>query len=125
MSLSVHRAHGGAAVRAMVHRSASPRNSGFAAELDKTLKQQQHLKFSSHAQARLKSRNIALSEKMITQLHTAVEGAAGKGARDSLVVLSDLAFIVNIPNRTVVTAMDSRSMENKIITNIDTTVIAR
>jgi flagellar operon protein len=84
----------------------------------------QALKFSSHAMTRMKSRNIGITPQMIDKLDKAVSGAQKKGARDTLVLLSDLAFIVNIPNKTVVTAMEGRNMKDHIVTNIDSTVIA-
>ena len=83
----------------------------------------QDVKFSAHARARLKSRNIEMTPDMMAKLGKAVAGAAEKGSKDSLVLLSDLAFIVNVPNRTVVTAMDGESTREKVFTNIDSTVI--
>ncbi len=82
------------------------------------------LTFSAHAQTRMKSRNINLTKDMMSKLDTAVSGAEKKGAQDTLVLLSDLAFIVNIPNKTVVTAMEGASIKDNIFTNIDSTVIA-
>jgi flagellar operon protein len=102
-----------------VHQSVT--DGAFAQVLEKA---QAGLKFSAHAQSRLTSRNIDMTPEMMGKLDRAVEGAAKKGAKDSLILLSDLAFIVNIPNRTVVTAMDGKSMKDNIVTNIDSTVIA-
>ncbi|HEX3018868.1 MAG TPA: TIGR02530 family flagellar biosynthesis protein [Chitinispirillaceae bacterium] len=82
------------------------------------------VKFSAHAATRLKSRNIEMTDEIIGKLEKAVSGAAGKGARDSLILMKDLAFIVNIPNRTVITAMDGESIKQNIFTNIDSAVIA-
>jgi len=82
------------------------------------------VKFSAHAQTRMKSRNITMTQEMMSKLNTAVSGAEKKGAQDTLVLLSDLAFIVNIPNRTVVTALEGDSVRENIFTNIDSTVIA-
>ncbi|MBN1309418.1 MAG: hypothetical protein JXA18_15975, partial [Chitinispirillaceae bacterium] len=64
------------------------------------------VRFSAHAATRMKSRNIVMTPEMMGKLTKAVAGAADKGARDSLILLKKYAFIVNIPNRTVVTAMD-------------------
>jgi flagellar operon protein len=83
-----------------------------------------NLKFSAHAEARLKSRKIELTPERLEQLEGAVNRAQQKGSRDSLVLLSNLAFIVNVPNRTVVTAMDGESLKENVFTNIDSTVIA-
>ena len=82
------------------------------------------LKFSAHAANRIKSRNIDLSPEVMGKLEKAVSGAANKGSRDSLILMKDLAFIVNIPNRTVITAMDGESIKENVFTNIDSTVIA-
>jgi flagellar operon protein len=82
------------------------------------------VKFSAHAQTRMKSRNISMTQEMMSKLNSAVSGAEKKGAQDTLVLLSDLAFIVNIPNKTVVTALEGDSLRENIFTNIDSTVIA-
>ena len=82
------------------------------------------LKFSKHAQQRLDSRDIHLNEADLTSLEQAVDLARGKGAQDSLVMLRDLAFIVNIANKTVVTALDGKGAEGNVFTNIDSAVIA-
>jgi flagellar operon protein len=82
------------------------------------------LRFSAHARTRIQSRNITLSDEIMSKLDKAVDGAARKGSRDTLVLLSDLAFIVNIPNKTVVTAMEGKSLRENVFTNIDSTVIA-
>jgi flagellar operon protein len=89
----------------------------FKTELDK-------LRFSSHASKRLEARNIQLNEGSLNKLNEAVEKAESKGAKDSLVMLDQTAFIVNIPNRTVITAMDLSGQEDKVFTNIDTVVFA-
>ena len=82
------------------------------------------IRFSAHAATRMKSRNIEMTPDMLGKLEKAVHGAAGKGARDSLILLKDYAFIVNIPNRTVVTAMDGAGLKENIFTNIDSAVVA-
>jgi len=92
---------------------------------DKVLQRElQELTFSKHAQERLSARNIALSETDLTQLQQAVTRAGEKGAQDSLVLLRDLAFIVSVKNRTVVTAVDADHLKEDVFTNIDSAVIA-
>lgn len=81
------------------------------------------LKFSAHAQQRLASRNIQLSPADLAKINDAVERAAKKGAKDSLVMMSDLALVVSIKNKTVVTAVDNASMKEHVFTNIDSAVI--
>lgn len=82
------------------------------------------LKFSKHALSRLSDRNITLDTEQLERLRAGAEKAGEKGIRDSLIMVDRLAFIVNIPNRTVVTAMDSTATEENIFTNINGAVIA-
>jgi len=97
--------------------SASRFEQMFKTELEK-------LSFSSHATKRLESRDIHLSNEEIFRLNEAVKKAQAKGSKDSLVMMNDTAFIVNIPNKTVVTAMYVGQGEENIFTNIDSVVFA-
>ncbi len=81
------------------------------------------LKFSKHADARLNERNIFLSEEQLKRLNEGVLKAGAKGIDESLMIMDGLAFIVNIKNNTVVTAIDSTVSEEKVFTNIDGAVI--
>ena len=81
------------------------------------------LKFSKHATQRLDDRNIVLSEEQSLRLEEGVQKAQAKGITDSLVLVDTLAFIVNVPNQTVVTAIDQTESEENIFTNIDGAVI--
>lgn len=82
-----------------------------------------NLKFSKHAMGRLSDRNIELSDSQLERLQSAAQKAGQKGIRDSLVIMDQLAFIVNVPNQTVVTAMDSTETMDNIFTNINGAVI--
>lgn len=82
------------------------------------------LKFSKHALGRLSDRNIELDTRQLERLNDGARKAGQKGIRDSLVIVDQLAFIVNVPNRTVVTAMDSTATDENIFTNINGAVIA-
>lgn len=81
------------------------------------------LKFSKHASMRLNDRNINLSQEQNARLENGVLKASEKGINESLVILDSLAFIVNVPNRTVVTAIDQTESTDNIFTNIDGAVI--
>lgn len=81
--------------------------------------------FSKHAQARLASRGIELDEFDMEDLNRAVDALSKKGARESLVLLGDNAFIVGVPDRRVVTALTRQEAVGNIFTNIDSTVVAR
>lgn len=82
------------------------------------------LKFSKHASSRLSSRNIELTDSQVSRLEDGMQKANEKGIKDSLVLVDRLAFIVNVPSKTVVTAMDSNETNENIFTNIDGAVIA-
>jgi len=83
------------------------------------------LKFSAHAETRLKSRGIDFTEEMMKRLNGAVDKVSQKGGtKDSLVLMQDLALIVNVKNRTVITAMEQGSQNSNVFTNIESAVIA-
>jgi flagellar operon protein len=82
------------------------------------------IKFSNHALKRLESRNIQLSDEEISKIQNAVDKAESKGAKDSLVMMDKTAFIVNIPNKTVVTAIEVANSNENVFTNIDSVVSA-
>ena len=81
------------------------------------------LKFSRHAQTRLESRNISLDSGDLDRLSSAVDKAASKGVQDSLVLMNQMAFIVSVPDKTVVTAMPVDEAGENVFTNIDGAVI--
>lgn len=81
------------------------------------------LKFSRHAANRLTDRQIELSGSQMDRLNEGAQKAGAKGIQESLVLVDQLAFIVNIPNNTVITAMDSTESDGNIFTNIDGAVI--
>ena len=83
---------------------------------------QEGLKFSKHAVGRLADRNIQLTREQLMRLNDGARKAEQKGIKDSLVMIDDMAFIVNVPSRTVITALEAGN-EN-VFTNINGAVIA-
>ena len=81
------------------------------------------VRFSKHATQRLETRNIQLSSEQSARLEDGVMKAQEKGIKESLVLVDSLAFIVNIPNKTVVTAMDQTDARTNVFTNIDGAII--
>lgn len=81
------------------------------------------LKFSKHATNRLVDRNISLTKEQMGRLEDGAMKASAKGIKESLVIVDSLAFIVNIPNSTVVTALDQTEASENVFTNIDGAVI--
>lgn len=95
----------------------------FATVLNRELAQG-GLKFSAHAEKRLASRGIPLTPAEVDSLSQAVDRAAAKGARESLILVGGTAFVVSVRNRTVITAIDGPSLKENVFTNIDSAVIA-
>ena len=103
--------------------AASSENVSFKDIFSRKADETSEVKFSKHAANRLASRNIELSEKQMGRLNEGTRKAQMKGIRESLVLVDSLAFIVNVPNNTVVTAMNSDETDENIFTNIDGAVI--
>jgi flagellar operon protein len=110
-------------------------SSSFRSVLDNVAQQQQQpattstgsssdsLRFSAHAMQRLQSRNISLTSDDVTKMNAMADKAAAKGAKNSLFIVRDVAMVVSIKNRTVITAVDSDSMKDNVFTNIDSAAI--
>jgi flagellar operon protein len=81
------------------------------------------LQFSKHAERRLQTRQIDLQDADRAKLNEAVHSLERKGAKDSLVLMGELAFVVNVPSKTVVTALSKEQMKEQVFTNIDSTII--
>jgi flagellar operon protein len=82
------------------------------------------IKFSNHAQKRLDSRDIVLPDDGMARLTDAVQKAEKRGGKESLVLMDDLAFIVNVRDRVVVTALNADKRGEGVFTQIDSVVIA-
>lgn len=108
-------------------RAAGPREPGtaFREALQKELERGQVLKFSAHAERRLRERNIVLAGEDLVKIDKAVRLAEARGARESLIIYGDLAIITSIKNKTVVTALEGRSAQDHVFTNIDSAVIVK
>ena len=81
------------------------------------------VRFSAHAQHRITSRNIDFGSNEAMRLEQAVEKAANKGSRESLILMDDLALVVSIKNKVVITAVDADSRKENVFTNIDSVVL--
>lgn len=83
------------------------------------------VQFSKHAQARMESRGIRLGEQDLSDLSGAIDQLAKRGAKESLVLMGDHAFIVGIPDRKVVTVLTRHEAAGNIFTQIDSTAVVR
>jgi len=91
--------------------------------LQKEIGRQQELKFSKHAEDRMIQREMQLSGTEMKKLSEAVDKAEQKGVKNTLVLMDEMAFIVNIPNNVVITAMKGQDLKENIFTQIDGAVI--
>ncbi|MFC4768790.1 TIGR02530 family flagellar biosynthesis protein [Effusibacillus consociatus] len=107
-------------------RKTNPPSAGepgaFQAELDKQLKPS-HIVVSNHAKQRLEKRNIRLNDVDLQRIGLAINQVAAKGGKESLILFKNTAFVVNVPNRTIITAFDQQSMKDNVFTNIDSAMI--
>jgi flagellar operon protein len=99
---------------------AASTGNNFAACLDAA----RQVSFSTHAQKRMDTRNIQMNPDRQVQLADAVDRAAARGGKESLVLMDDLAFIVNVADRLVITALDEASRKEGVFTKIDSVVLA-
>jgi len=100
-------------------------HTSFQDILDKVNEQtaQGSVKFSKHASDRLATREIELDDTQIDRLNDGIARAEMKGIKESLMIMDKLAFIVNVPSQTVVTALDPSMSNEQVFTNIDGAVI--
>ena len=77
--------------------------------------------FSKHASKRLETRQIDMSADQKERLLEATCKAKAKGMKESLVMVDDFAFIVNVKNNLVITAVNDT--KNAVFTNIDGAII--
>jgi len=103
-------------------RAAASQDS-FARVLRAELSNAGGVRFSAHALQRLDSRGIAVSDDQGKRLAGAVDQAAAKGGRESLVIMDRVAYVVNVPSRTVITAMPADEAGAAVFTNIDSAVV--
>jgi flagellar operon protein len=101
------------------HRKTTGNNKTFESFLREKMSDESAVKFSKHASIRLNMRNINLSAEQKNRIGNAVGKAEEKGIRDSLVLMDNMAFIVNIKSKTVVTAVNSNELKENVFTNID------
>jgi len=108
-----------------VPRTAPPSDEGsFASALTQAAERHESLRLSAHAAKRLDSAQVRLTDSHLERIGDAVAKATEKGSNQSLIMLDNLALVVSVKNRTVITAMDETRMKEGVFTNIDSVVIA-
>ena len=96
---------------------------GAPQSFEKMLDEAGDIKFSAHARKRVESRNIQLEISDFSKINEAINKAATKGAKNSVLLMGKAAFIVNVKNRTVVTAVNKENLKDSIFTYIDSVII--
>lgn len=100
------------------------KKAGFEAVLQKEIQKNQNIKFSKHALERLEQRKIQLTTQEVNKLDNAINKAAEKGIKETLIIMENKAFIASVPNRTVITAAADNQLRENVFTNIDGAVFA-
>lgn len=98
--------------------------NSFEQALKAELNHESSVRISAHAQKRIEARNIPFGANETARLEQAVDKAATKGSRESLILMDDLALVVSIKNRVVITAVDANNRKNDVFTNIDSVVLS-
>lgn len=98
-------------------------SESFSQVLDTLLREQEGVSFSKHAAQRAAQRSIDLSADNIARLNAGVRLAEEKGLGDTLILVDKTAFVVNVPNNLVITAVHGTDLDGNVFTNIDGTVI--
>ena len=89
--------------------------------LQESLKKSDNVKISAHAEQRMIERDIKLQESDMSLIKEAMNNLEKKGARESLMLYKDMAFIASVNNRTIITALQFKELD--VVTNIDSTII--
>ncbi len=97
--------------------------SAFASHLERARLETRGPKISNHAWQRIQQRGISMTDAQQRSLAEAMQQLADKGARDALLMRADAAFVVNVPNRTVVTAINHNEMHHRVFTQIDSAML--
>ncbi len=106
-----------------VERKNAENTINFGRLFEQELNKQTEVKFSKHALERLQNRNITLSKEDIQKINGAVNKAAEKGVKETLIIMGNTAFIANVKNKTVITAATEEILKDNVFTNIDGAVI--
>jgi len=100
-----------------------PGETSFKDMFSRELAENRQVFFSKHANERLHSRGINLSEETLNNIADAIDKAEVKGSRETLILADEAAFVVSVKNRTIITAFDREHLREGVVTSIDSAVI--
>lgn len=95
----------------------------FEQTLQTKINQNSTIQFSKHALSRVTSREVDLSEAYLERLNHGADLARNKGLKNSLIIIDQVAFIVNLNDNKVITALQEEGLKDNVFTNIDGAVI--
>jgi flagellar operon protein len=95
------------------------KNQNFSDILEKKISEDNSVRFSSHASKRLVERNMQVGEDHLQRLENGMSRVKEKGAKSSLFLMDEMAFVVSVKNQTVFTAVDGEAARRKFFTNLD------
>lgn len=98
-------------------------DTSFHRILEESIEQNKKVKISAHAQQRMIERDISLEEGDMNLIKKAMDNLERKGARESLMLYKDMAFIASVNNRTIITALEYEDMD--VVTNIDSAIVVK
>lgn len=98
-------------------------NSEFNNLLKEKIESQNTISLSTHAAKRIQERNLEMGSEEISKLNNALKKLETKGGQDSLVITDQAAYILDVPNKKIVTAIDKDSLLDNVFTKIDSTVV--
>lgn len=95
----------------------------FKSTLDRMVDKSRSVNFSAYARARLHARGVNLCQAKLDELSRAIDKADAKGAKESLILSDEAAYVVSVRNRTIITAFDRDNLQNGVFTSIDSAVV--
>ena len=101
----------------------APEAQSFGKILDEEINKEGQVKFSKHAQERLVRRNVTFTTEDLANIDVAVEKAAKKGIKDTLILIGKTALIANVKSRTIITAATEETLKDNVFTQIDGAII--
>lgn len=96
-------------------------NESFKNILNDKMQNSNQYKISKHASERLDAINFTTED--IKTIEKGFELAKSKGSKNSILLYKDVAIIANIPNKTIITAIEKNRTNENVYTNIDSVVI--
>lgn len=104
------------------------RTPAFGSVLDQAVQAQRvqtpsNVRFSRHAADRIARRGIQITPAELNRLDSAISQIEARGGKESIVVSGSLVYVVNVPSRTVVTALSGPGEQGNVFTNIDSAAV--